>query len=318
MDQKNQLVVATRGRCKLLTLDRPEGLNAISAKMLGALLQEVRAWNTADEGADLVLDSSSKRAFCAGADVRAARENVLAGRADLVVRYFSDEYEIQRMLHDSEKKSVALVEGLCMGAGMGLAVNSTYSLVSENSVFAMPETSIGFFPDAGATYFLNQLPPALALYLGLTGARLTGADMVNLGLASHLVEAREFDKAADSVRQHGHEALPKRQSVLPPLSIQEDLSLIEECFSADSMEEIRGRLTASGTEAASSILRELSYRSPHSLHITLGLFKLARGRTQRECLALELEAVREIVEHPDFAEGIRALLVDKDRKPVWA
>lgn len=318
MTETVELLATSQGRNRILTLSRPRGLNAVSPSMLEAFLKEIRDWEE-DVGSDeLILDSSSKRAFCAGADVRAARDNVLARQPEMVLRYFTDEYEIQRRLHESRKPTIALVEGVCMGAGMGFAVNSCHSLMSTTAVLAMPETSIGFFPDAGATCFLNRLSPPLALYLGLTGARLTGADAVRLGLATHLVAEGDFEAAAQVVRREGHTALPVQQGDLPVLSFQDDLPLIEDCFSAGSIAAIHRKLIGAGTDRALDIAAQLKQMSPNSLEITHQLLTEARGRPLRECLALEVEAVREIVAHPDFVEGIRALLVDKDRNPAWA
>lgn len=318
MTSTQHIKAETRGVVRILTFDRPEALNAISPEMLDLLAHEIEVWERTRDWEALVLDSAGSTAFCAGADVKAAREFVLSGRPEAAVSYFRREYDLQGRLHSADRPVVALVGGLCMGAGMGLALNAEFALVADTATFAMPETAIGFFPDAGASHFLNRLPLPLARYLGMTGARLKGADVVGLGLASHLVAADAFEAIAEAVRREGPRGLPEVPPALPPLSFEHHLSAIEECFSADDVQGILAALRRAGSPWSESTLETLKRMSPHSLEVTLDLLSRARGLPQRDCLALEADLVDRVVRHPDFSEGIRAALVDRDKRPAWA
>ncbi|MDA8250273.1 MAG: enoyl-CoA hydratase/isomerase family protein, partial [Rhodospirillales bacterium] len=181
-------VIATRvGRIGRLLLNRPKALNALDLPMIRALCAALAGWRDDPAVHAVVIDSASDRAFCAGGDIRAVRAHALAGEADEVERFFAEEYALNAMIAAFPKPYIALIDGICMGGGIGVSVHGQVRVATEHAVFAMPETAIGFFPDIGATYVLPRLPGALGLYLGLTGERMAGADAVHAGLATHFV-----------------------------------------------------------------------------------------------------------------------------------
>lgn len=299
-------------------LDRPAALNALSPALIAALAAGLAAWRDDPVIRSVILQGEGGKAFSAGADVRAMWAHAKAGEYDAINHYFSEEYAIDLMLSRYPKPVLAVVDGICFGGGMGLAVHSPYCVASEFASFAMPETLIGFFPDAGATHFLSRLPGAVGLYLGMTGERITGGDAVQLGLASLYVPRADLPAAIHAFSVDGPEGL-RAISVPPPaLSFAAHLHEINTCFAAETVEEIMYRLEANSGEWAIKTLATLKQRSPASLRWTIESQKAGRGRDLEACLAYELELVGVSTAHPDFAEGVRAALVDKDKSPRWA
>lgn len=306
-----------RGGVGLIVLNRPAALNALSPAMVAALAETLAAWREDPAVTSLVLKGEGGRAFSAGADVRAMWAHAKAGEFGAVRDYFAAEYALDLMLARYPKPVLAVVNGICFGGGMALAVHSRHAIAGELASFSMPETLIGFFPDAGVTHFLSHLPGALGNYLGMTGARLSGADAVHLGLVSHYVPGSEHDRAIGTFAREGAEALECLTAPLPPFSLASRREAIDACFGGESVAEIVHRLRAHRSEWARETLATLEQRSPASLEWTLSSLRAGRGRTLEECLQAELELVAVSTTHPDFVEGVRAALVDKDRQPSW-
>ncbi len=300
-----------------LRLNRPAALNALSREMLEALSSTLAAWKHDPGISRVVMAGQGGKAFSAGADVRAAWEHARPGRYDAIRDYFAAEYAVDLELATYPKPVLAVVDGICFGAGMGLAVHSGHCIVTEKASLSMPETLIGFFPDAGATHFLSRLPGKLGLYLGMTGARLSGADAVLLDLAAHLVPQSRLDEAVAAFAASGPEAVLPLATRPDRLSLQPHLDEINEAFSGDSVEEIFAGLRALGTPFALDTLGLLQARSPSSLRWTLESQRQGRGMNLEQCLENELRFVEISTRHPDFVEGVRAALVDKDKRPRW-
>jgi enoyl-CoA hydratase len=304
------------GRAARLVLNEPASLNALSPAMIELLREQLRCLRH-DAAIDwIVLEGAGGKAFSAGADVRAMWRYAVAGDCDAIIRYFAREYEIDLMLADSPKAIVALVDGICFGGGMGLAMQSSHCVVSEAASFAMPETLIGFFPDAGATWFLPKLSGSLGLYFGLTGARIAGPDAVRLGLASHFVPKEHFSAVAAEILAEGPDRLVGLDFALPPSSLQENRARIDHCFGAGSLQGIFDRLERDGTDWAKETSATLHDRSPASLAWAFESLSHPR-QTLADCLQAELALVGIATRHPDFQEGIRAALIDKDKTPRW-
>lgn len=301
-----------------IRLSRPAALNALSPPMIAELGKTLLAWREDARVARVILAAEGGKAFSAGADVRAMWEHARAGDSTAVTDYFAAEYRIDLMLATYPKPVLAVVDGICFGAGMGLAVHSRHCAASERASFSMPETLIGFFPDAGATFFLSRLPCHLGTYLGMTGARIGGGDAVRLGLASHFVASDRLEAAAEAFAAEGPAALDAFASEPPPLSLAAHMDAIDDCFGQPNVEAIIDRLKAHDCAWAKETLGVLAGRSPASLRWTLESQTAGRHRSLEDCLRAELDLVAISTAHPDFAEGVRAALVDKDRNPQWS
>ncbi|MBM7367302.1 enoyl-CoA hydratase/isomerase family protein [Gordonia hydrophobica] len=307
-----------RGTVGEIILDRPRALNALDQSMIDDMQSVLEAWGD-DDAIELVLvTSASDRAFCAGGDIRAIRDHALAGEPDDVHRYFAAEYRLNHLIAEYPKPYVALVDGAAMGGGLGISVHGEVRIVTENALIAMPETAIGFFPDVGATYFLPRLPQGVGMWLGLTGARIRGADALAVGLATHFVPSEQLGDVAEAIRN----GVPLREALAAhreqPAS---DLPLrkIAEYFDEANVVAIVGGLRgAVGDAWAEEMLDLLSSASPTSLFVTAELIGAGITSSLAECLDRELSAAGRITAHPDFAEGVRAVLVDKDRNPAFS
>jgi enoyl-CoA hydratase len=303
------------GRAGLITLDRPAALNALTLPMI----RQVRAAfdrHLADPSVEVVvIRSTSPKAFCAGGDMRRIRELSLNGDFDAIAAFFTDEYALNLAISECTKPYVALIDGIAMGGGLGLSVHGRHRVVTEHAMLAMPETAIGFIPDVGASYFLSRIDPAVGMWLALTGARVGGTEAVASGLATQLTPRDRLpglltelgDASAGSV-----EAVLQRHAepiALPPL--QATLRERAAGFDAASLADVLATWRAKAGDGA------LAAFSPAALASSFELLRNARGKPLRECLAIEFELSMVYARHPDFIEGARAVLVDKDRKPRW-
>lgn len=300
-----------------IVLDRPKALNALDQSMIDDMYRVLTQWGD-DDAIDLVLvTSASDRAFCAGGDIRAIRDNALAGDTAAITRYFSSEYRLDQLVAEYPKPYVALIDGAAMGGGLGISVHGEIRVVTERALIAMPETSIGFFPDIGSTYFLPRLPAGVGLWLGLTGARLRGADAVAVGLATHVVPAAELGAVADAIRS-GTSLGEVLASYREPVVTDLPLDRIAGYFAGYDVAAIVGGLRgAVGDEWARQALDQLTSASPTSVWVTARLLELGARSALDECFDRELATAERITATPDFAEGVRAVLVDKDRNPAW-
>lgn len=312
-----ELEVHTQGDVGYIALNRTAALNALSLGMLEYLAATLAVWKHDPKIQRLVISGRGGKAFCAGADVRAAWENANNGRYRAIRDYFATEYAIDLELSTYPKPVLAAVDVICFGAGMGLAVHSAHSIATERASFSMPETLIGFFPDAGATHFLSRLPGSLGLYLGMTGARLSGPDAVHLGLVSHLVSQKRLDEAVQAFSTSGPTALEALAVKPAGLSLEPYLAEIDEAFSQASVDAILSTLGRIGSPFALETLGILKTRSPASLRWTLDSMKQGKTMDLEQCLENELRFVEISTQHPDFVEGVRAALIDKDKRPRW-
>ncbi|WAC54533.1 enoyl-CoA hydratase/isomerase family protein [Gordonia sp. SL306] len=299
-------------------LDRPKALNALDQTMIDDMHRVLTEWED-DDGIETVLvTSAGDRAFCAGGDIRAIREHAVAGEHDAVTQYFAAEYRLDQLVANYAKPYVAVIDGAAMGGGLGISVHGEVRVVSEKAVIAMPETAIGFFPDIGATYFLPRLPEGVGMWLGMTGARIRGADAVEIGLATHFVESADLGEVTDRLRDGeplvevlaGHHDRPA-----PEIPLRK----VGEYFADENVSAIIGGLKgAVGDEWATEMVDLIEQASPTSLWVTAAMIEAGSRSTLDECFDRELHAAEQITRTGDFAEGVRAVLVDKDRRPEFA
>ncbi|SAL71381.1 enoyl-CoA hydratase/isomerase [Caballeronia peredens] len=322
-------------RVALVTLDRPHALNALSHDMI-ALLADIFAQCAEDDSiAAVVLRGAGDKAFCAGGDVRklyhAARNDPRHETPWL--RFFIDEYRLDHTIHRFGKPVVALMDGIVMGGGMGLAQGAALRIATERTRMAMPETRIGLLPDVGATHFLRVLPRDLALYVGLTGARLSGADAARVGLADACVPSSwlsHFVERLETVRwdEEAHDPLTALKRVfVPPANLERHAPLdafraqIRRHFSVcatGGVERIVASLATDDSDWSRATLATLERHSPTMLEVTCHALMRGRQMPLADCFRMELGIVYRAIDDGDFVEGVRALIIDKDDRPRFA
>lgn len=315
---ESSVIIRRDGRAGRLLLNRPRALNALNREMVAALRAALGEWRDDPAIHIVLIEGAGGRAFCAGADVRAAREAVLAGRNEEAEDFFAAEYALDGEIAAYPKPIIALVDGICMGGGVGLATHARFCATSEAGLFAMPETTIAFFPDVGTTWKLPRLPGAIGFYLALTGARLAGAEAVHGGLATHFVPREAMAGLAGALCRDGAAALAGFAAPLPPFALAEHRAAIECCFGQDTVTAILAALGAEDSDWARATLAALRAASPSAVCWAFAALKRGAGQTLPQALAAETAMARTVTRHPDFAEGVRAQVVDKDRTPHWS
>lgn len=303
-----------------IVLDRPRALNALDLPAVTAICDALAAWR-ADPPRVVTVESSTPGLFCAGGDVRRVRQDVLDGDLPAAEHFFATEYTVDEALATYPVPVVALVDGLCFGGGVGLSVHGPFRVVTERAVLAMPEVAIGFFPDVGASHVLPRLPGAVGSYLGLTGARLGPADALEVGLATHHVRSEQLPVLVRALADDPRpvDAVLRDLASVPdePSGIRPHRDRIDAAFGASTVEEVVRRLEGDPSDWAAGARQAVGAGSPQSLELALDLLLWGRQRSLRECLDAEREAAALVVRSPDFIEGVRAALVDKDRSPTW-
>lgn len=309
------------GALVAFTLNRPKALNAFDDGMRQVIADEIPRIARNPDIYVVVLQSASQKAFCAGGDVRAL--TALAG-TDLAAakRAFAAEYQMNWLLDCFSKPTVSLIDGLCMGSGAGLTLYNTHRVAGENYKFAMPETAIGLFPDVGVAHPLSRLPWPMGLYLGLTGRAIGRADGHWLGLATHCIPAARFPEIMQALAaaEPIDPLLDGRHETLEPGPLRNDSDKIAAYFSGGTLGEIIARLeraSAEGEPFGAKTLADLRSKSPISLAITDRHIRDCRNFDLRETLMQDYRIAVRCLEAPDFSEGVRAALIDKDNKPVW-
>jgi enoyl-CoA hydratase len=317
-----EVLVRELGSLRRITLNRPQALNAITLDMAVTMTALLRQWADDPAVGTVLIDGAGGRAFAAGGDIRALYDAAKSGD-DLPERFWATEYRLNVLIARYPKPVVAIMDGLVMGGGVGLSAHAAHAVVTERSVVAMPEVGIGFFPDVGVSFLLTRAHWELGTYVALTGERLNAQGALICGLAnSHIPSARldELPSAlADSrSRQDILTVFHKFQTSLAPGKIPKALNWIMPCFSADTIEEILEALSTSENEDARPALEAMRKASPTSLKITLrNLREAAAFKRVEECFQQDYRIALACIAGHDFIEGIRAAIVDKDRKPAW-
>lgn len=317
----DDIIVDIEGAAGVVTLNRPAALNALTTPMRAAIAGAFSRWGRDPQVYAAVIAASPGRAFCAGGDVR---ETTRKGRSrkDEAVRSLAEEYGLIWLLDCFSKPTVSLIDGIAMGSGVGISLYGTHRVAGERYRFAMPETAIGLFPDDGVCWAFGRMPDAIGMYLALTGKAIGRADALALGLVTHCIAAARFAEirgglvAADPVDP----LLDGLHEDPGPGEFEVLRGPIARCFSADTVEDIIARLRAERGAAATwadGVVKDLAGRSPISLEITHRLVRLARDLDLRETLEYDFRLACRCLDGHDFYEGVRAMLVDRDRAPKW-
>ena len=308
-------------RLGIAILNRPKALNALTLDMVRTLHRQITAWES-DPSVHAVVLRGEGRAFCAGGDIRAvhASRHDPPGPDDYKTELFQEEFRLMRRIHRFRKPWIALTHGIAMGGGAGLSANGSNCVASESSVFAMPEVFIGSFPDVAATRFLGRVPGRIGLFLCLTGARADAADAMDLGLSRHFVPQGRHAGLIEALARGSADvdAVVARFAADPGKSRLATLRpAIDRCFGQESVEAIAAALRSEPGEWAKEALSAMERASPLSLKLAFQVMRRGAGMEIEDALTLEYRAMMHVIADPDFYEGVRAVLVDKDRKPRW-
>ena len=324
MSDAAEILFEHRGAIGLVTLNRPKALNALTLNMVRLFDPQLRAWDADPAVKAVVIQGAGERAFCAGGDVvglyeagKAMREG--HGDGAVIRAFFSEEYGLNRLIKRLSKPYVALIDGISMGGGVGLSEHGTHRIVTERTLFAMPETGIGLYPDVGGTYFLPRLPGQVGLWLGLTGDRLKAADMLAIGAADAFVPSAKLAALIDDLAAGTppDEAVAAVREPAGDAPVTGDRAAIDRCYRFDTVEAIVKALEGEGTEWAAGQLATLKRVSPTSLKVTLTAIRRGGKLDFEGCMTQELRLSLACLAGDDFYEGIRAALIDKDRNPRW-
>jgi enoyl-CoA hydratase len=320
--QEADVVVRALGSLRRLTLNRPQALNAITLGMAETMTAFMREWADDSAVSAVMLDGAGERAFCAGGDIRALYDAAKAGDS-LPARFWATEYKLNVLIARYPKPVIAIMDGLVMGGGVGLSAHAAHRVVTERSAVAMPEVGIGFFPDVGAAFPLARAPGCVGAHLALTGSRAGAADAIYCRLADvHIPTAKLAEIPSAIADCRADNDVRQRLSALSTSPAPGDLALaqpwIDRCYSTDRAEEILDRLQDDTADAARSALDAMRKASPTSLKITLrNLREAASFKRVEECFRQDYRIALACIAGHDFIEGIRAAIVDKDRKPAW-
>ena len=307
-----------RGKAGVITLSRPDALNALTRDMCLALSAQLEWW--ANDGAVslVIIQGVGNRAFSAGGDIRALYESGKAGTS-YARDFYAEEYRLNTRIKEFPKPYVALIDGIVMGGGVGVSVHGSYRIAGDRTLFAMPETGIGLFPDVGGTYFLPRLPGETGLYLGLTGARLEAADAVYLGVATQYVPTVSRDKLVATLAQTGDvEAVCadfSKPAGEPPLAAHR--ATLDRLFGATSLEQLIAGLEREDDAWSAETLKTLRQKSPTALKITFRQLRQGARLSFRDAMKLEYRLSCRVMQGHDFYEGVRAAVIDKDQAPHW-
>ncbi|MCM8730408.1 enoyl-CoA hydratase/isomerase family protein [Hephaestia sp. GCM10023244] len=314
------VLTPAEGRVGRLRLNRPRALHALNTAMCGAMSAALDAWRDDPAIEAVLIDHAEGRGFCAGGDIRML---AASGSTDGVAAraFFRTEYQLNHCLFTYAKPTVAFMDGITMGGGVGIALPARFRVATENTKFAMPETGIGLFPDVGGGWYLSRLPGRMGQFLALTGHRLDGAECAALGLATHYLPADTLETAKRRIAERPQAIAAILDDLAierPEAAILAHRAAIDRLFAADSVEAVFAALAVDGGDWAAKQLAILKTKSPQTMKVSLRLLHDgARMASFADEMAREYAVASRVVQRHDFLEGVRAVIVDKDNVPQW-
>ncbi|MFE4547207.1 enoyl-CoA hydratase/isomerase family protein [Streptomyces sp. NPDC056785] len=316
----DSVLLRTEGRAAYLTLNRPRAINALTHTMVRHIDSALTAWEHDPAVRAVVVTGAGERGLCAGGDIRAIHDDARHGDGTASTAFWRDEYRLNARIARYPKPYVAVMDGIVMGGGVGVSAHGSVRITTERSRIAMPETGIGFVPDVGGTFLLARAPGELGTHLALTGNAVGAGDALLCGLADHYVPSGSLPRLLqDLAHAPVPEVLDRHVEAAPAGVLAEARHWIDACYSADTVEEIVARLQDHGDSAAKEAAETLLTRSPTALKVTLAAMRAARGAgSLEEVLDQEYRVSCAALTRPDFVEGVRAQLIDKDRDPRWS
>lgn len=322
--QKDAVLKEIKGGGGWLTLNRPEALNAMNDDLFIQFSEALNVWEK-DDRIKFVIIAGKGRAFCAGGDLTSI-EKISNFSTEGIEDFLTNEFGLNLYIYNYSKPYVSILNGITMGGGMGLSIHGKYRIITEHTLMAMPETSIGFFPDVGGAHFLNQCHGKIGLYLGLTGSRITPADAIHTGLGTHFVPSGNLDQLYDAIVENegndladildNHHIPPEGESFL-----KNHRELIDQHFGQSSIEDIFRSLATDQSNFAIHTLKRLREMCPNSLRETFKHLETAKHMTMEQVRLADVNLARDWLSKPEstaeWIEGIRAAVIDKDHKPKW-
>ena len=306
-----------------IMLNRPKALNSLDLGMVEAIAPRLAAWAVDPAIGAVLIEGAGDRAFCAGGDIRALYDN---RGGDFGARFYGTEYRLNIAIADFPKPYVALMDGVTMGGGVGLSVHGSHRIATERTLFAMPETGIGFFPDVGGGWFLARCPGALGMFLGLTGYRMRAADCLAAGVCDANIPSNRLDAFVEELGHCDDKSAAAIDMIIAdfaeppdePETLAPHRTAIDRIFAADSVEGIVAGLEAADNDWARDTLALLATKAPLALKVTHRLIREGRSQTRfADHMAMEFRLASHFYAGDTLFEGVRAVIVDKDHKPVW-
>jgi enoyl-CoA hydratase len=307
-----------------IALNRPEVLNALTLDMCIAFYNQLKVWETADEIKAVVIKGAGGKAFCSGGDIRSIYEKGHENN-DEAQAFFSAEYKLNTCIHHFSKPFISLLNGIVMGGGVGVSIHGSHRIVTENTLFAMPEASIGLIPDVGGSYFLSRMPGALGIYLGLTAARLQGADVLYTGVGTAYMKSEQLEAFEKALLEKDIKSYEHVDNILAQFAenpgeapLDEFRDLIDAAFNENTIEDIFDHLNDIDHDWAKQTLAVLNKYSPICLKVILEQLDRGKKLSFDDCMMMEYRIVCAISSYDsDFYEGVRATMIDKDHNPKW-
>ncbi|WP_176594251.1 enoyl-CoA hydratase/isomerase family protein [Sphingobium sp. EM0848] len=316
----DQLLISIDNGVGRIRLNRPRAIHALTTEMCSAIIDALLAWRTDESIVAVMLDHAEGRGFCAGGDIAMIASSA-KGDCSEAERFFFTEYRMNHLLFVYEKPIVAFIDGIVMGGGVGISLPCRYRVASERTLFAMPETGIGLFPDVGGGWFLPRLPGRIGTWLAATGARIDGADCAAIGLATHYVQSRRLAALKERILRNPDDLPALLDLANEPPYVSRLIAQkhdIDRLFASDDFEDILAALRSDSSAWAREQLAALSTKSPQTVKVALRqLVEGAAFTDFADNMRNEYRIACRAIRRPDFIEGVRALIFDKDNEPRW-
>lgn len=321
-DAEPEVLVRRSGRLGHLILNRPKALNSLTHGMVKTIKATLETWKDDASVATVLVSGAGEKGLCAGGDIVSVYRSITEGRPEDGDVFFADEYAMNSLIADYPKPYVAFMDGIVLGGGVGVSAHGSHRIVTERTRLGMPETGIGFFPDVGGSWLLARTPANIGLHMGLTSGHITGSDALVAGFADHFVPSERLAALAGALESTGADeaiaAVAMAAGDIPPAPLAQQRHWIEDSYSADTAEEIVAALQADGSPEAAAAAEAILAKCPTSVKITVEHVRgAAQARSVQEVLAADYRLTYHLLRAHNFPEGIRALLVDKDRDPHW-
>lgn len=317
-DQVEAPVLLRRhGRAAQLVLNRPRAINALTLEMVRLITSALESWRDDADVETIVLTGAGDRGLCAGGDIVTLWQDAKAG-GSASAEFWAEEYRLNALIAEYPKPFVAVMDGIVLGGGIGLSAHASVRVVTERSSIGMPETGIGFLPDVGGTHLLGHAPGQTGVHLALTAGTVGAGDAVAIGFADHYVPSDRIPALLERLATTGPpQAVAEVAAAAPESPLLSARDWIDDAYGADAVEDILVALRARGIPAATRAADAIASKSPTSLKITLRAVRAARSLSLRQALDQEYRLALRCHAGHDFVEGVRAQVIDKDRKPVW-